>query len=494
MKQFLARPQFKIAVFVIVLVFTFLLRAHNYEKTPTPNHLDEMLYAWSGIYLVETGTPVSWSTLDYPKRAEVFKGEKNWQGGYPKASVTLYKPWLDQPPLFSLLVGYVAHLYKASRESWIPSSYIRLPMVFIATVVSLLIFLIAKKTNGFWTGILAMMIYGLTPVFVFGARTALPENLIALFLCLIVYLLLLYEQKLQLRYLWLIPILSGLAGLAKPTGYALIIFGLFWFILTSARKFSYKKILVIIAALIGLFLPFVAAYFVYGNYYDPAIFARISQIQASRPVGFASLTWFFISPSYRAMEILKDGWYMFCLLALAFFMIKPPVDHQRIVLFAAVFWILVVMLSGGEGDLLPWYRFGAFPFLAIIGAWGVSIVYKNTSFFTNVLVVGLFVSSRSLLVNAFRPNITPSDFRLTVGALLTPSVLNWVFPHNWLKNLTVAIITITIIVGGYLNIIYIYNAYELACENQTCPIVPTTFISSLHLPVVWRWMVLKDLK
>jgi len=81
-------------------LFIFILRAHNYERFPSPNHLDEQLYALSGIYLVETGVPVSWSTLDYPKSAEVYKGTISYQGGEPSASVTLYKPWLDEPPLF----------------------------------------------------------------------------------------------------------------------------------------------------------------------------------------------------------------------------------------------------------------------------------------------------------------------------------------------------------------------------------------------------------
>src|SRR5207244_2495429 len=100
-------------------------------------------------------------------------------GDIPKASVTLYKPWLDEPPLFSLLVGYFAHINHANREEFVPSSFIRIPMVILGTLASFLIFLITKKLSGFWTGVLAMIIYGITPIMVFGSRTALPENLIA---------------------------------------------------------------------------------------------------------------------------------------------------------------------------------------------------------------------------------------------------------------------------------------------------------------------------
>ena len=171
---------FKTSVFLLVFVFTFILRAHNYERTPTSNHLDEMLYAWSGLYLIETGVPVSWSTLDYPKRAEVYKGEINYKGEAPKASVTLYKPWLDQPPLFSLIVGYFAHINNADKTEFVPSSYIRIPTVLFGAVTSVFIFLIARLVSGYWIGILSMIIYGTVPIMVFGSRTALPANLIAL--------------------------------------------------------------------------------------------------------------------------------------------------------------------------------------------------------------------------------------------------------------------------------------------------------------------------
>ena len=137
----------KVGAFILVLFFTFVLRAHNYDRVPTANHLDEMLYAWSGIYLIETGEPVSWSTLDYPKRSEVYKGRISYKGGIPEAYVTLYKPWLDEPPLFSLIVGYFAHLYGADRNEFVPSSYIRVPVIIFSTLTSIMVFLIARVVS-----------------------------------------------------------------------------------------------------------------------------------------------------------------------------------------------------------------------------------------------------------------------------------------------------------------------------------------------------------
>lgn len=478
---------FKILLFVVVFLFTFILRAHNYEKTPTSNHLDEMLYAWSGLYLIETGVPVSWSTLDYPKEAEVFKGEIDYKRGPPKASVTLYKPWLDEPPVFSLIVGYFAKLYQAEKTDFIPSSYIRIPTVIFAAITSIFIFLIAKLVSGFWTGILSMIIYGTTPVIVFASRTALPENLIALLFVILAFLLLKFYQKPNMIYLIPIPLLVGLAGLSKPTGF---------FLLFVAIYFIFKKLFDIegiksagrkVGLLILSTIPFVALFIFYGIYYDAEIFWSITSIQSFRPVGFNSLGWFFISPAYQT-AILKDSWYIFCLLSAAFFLFSPKEGLKRMISILFIFWVGVVMLTGGEGDLLPWYRFPIFPFLAILGAWGIQLLIQKANLFTSFLAVGLLLGARSLLVNAFRPNVTPLDYRIIFSTLMVPSILWSIFEKDWMQKLNRVVLILVIIVGIYFNTVYIYNEFDISCQNVDCPLVPTTWLSTLYFPIIWRWI------
>ena len=185
----------KVFIFVLVFYVTFILRAHNYERVPSPSHLDEMMYAWSGINLIETGVPISWSTLDYPARAEVYKGTMSYLGGDPQASVALYKPWLDQPPLFSLIAGGFAHIYGADKNGFMPSSYIRMPVVLMGAVTSIFVFLIMRLVSGYWTGILAMTIYGTVPLLVFASRSALAENFIAMNLMITVYLMIKFVKS-----------------------------------------------------------------------------------------------------------------------------------------------------------------------------------------------------------------------------------------------------------------------------------------------------------
>lgn len=480
----------KIILFLAVFVFTFILRAHNYERVPTSNHLDEMLYAWSGINIIETGVPVSWSTLDYPKRAEVFKGKIDYKGGPPEASVTLYKPWLDEPPLFSVLVGYFAHIYGANRNEFIPSSYIRIPMIYIAALVSILVFLITQKLAGFKTGLLAMLIYGVTPVFVFGSRTAMPENLIALCFVVIMWLLLKYREKLNFWTLVPIPVLVGIAGLSKPTGYFLLLFSVLVMVWFSAKKITVKQIITRSIYLILGVVPFVAYYFWYSYHLDPEIFKIVFSIQSGRPVGFSSFAWFLISPSFDTF-IFKDGWYLFSVVYALYLLIKPKDINLKFISLAFVFWMLVAMFTGGEADLLSWYRFPVFPILAIISALGVRHLIGLNNPFSTFIFFGLLLTSRFLLSTPFNPNVEPMAYRVWLVILLAPGLLSFVFKNKIFKNLNKIVAVGIIVVGMFLNVSLIYSYYELICEAKTCSMVPTTKLSELRFPFVWRFLTFK---
>lgn len=468
-------------IFLIVLYFTFVIRAHNYDRIPGFGHLEEMLYAWSGIYLVQTGSPVSWSTLDYPPRSEVFKGEIGYETNTIKVGVNLYRPWLDEPPVFSLLVGWFAHIFGAERDQIIPPAYMRFPVIFISAITSILVFLVARLVSGYWTGILAMLIYGLTPIMVFGSRLAVPENLIAMLFMLTIYLLLKFHQTLKIRYVLVIPLLVGIAGLSKPTGYFIAPFAIF---MVFMKKY-YKTSLYLLLATI----PFVALFFAYGLYYDPEIFWRITGIQAYRPVGFSSLGWFFVSPAYDITTV-TDSWYIFCLLSAAYFIFAPKKGLEFFISLAFIYWVMVVMISGGEADLLPWYRYPVFPLLSILGAWGFQLLISKGNIFSAFFAFGMLLGNRFLLVNAFRQNIQPIEYRVIFTSLMLPSALNLVLNKDWLTKITRIMIIAVIVIAGYLNAVYIYNRFDLECQSKSCEFGPQNSLSTMHFPILWRFFVL----
>lgn len=475
----------RLTIFIIVLIFTFILRAHNFDRVPTMGHLEEQMFAWAGINLIERGIPRAWSSLDFPERAIVYKGAVDYQGGEPTVHVNMVEPWLEHPPLFSLLVGSFAHWYQADRDGVIPTSFIRTPLMIASIFTSIMIFLVTRLISGYWTAILAMLIYGVTPILALGSRLAVPENIIALIYLIVIYLLIKFQLDQKFKYLFAIPILVGIAGLSKATGF----FPIFLAIYVVLLKHSYKSVLYLFVAT----LPFVVLFFAYGLYFDKEIFWGITAIQASRPVGFGGLGWFFVSPAYDITELV-DGWFIFLLLSAAFFLFSPQESLKRFISLSFIFWIGVVMFSGGETDLLPWYRYPSYPLLAIMGAWGVQTLVRRADFFATFLIAGLLLGNRMLLVNAFRPNMLPMNFRLIFSLLLLPVLLNSIFKKDYLEKLTRMVLVSIIIIGIYFNIVYIYNIFELKCESQSCPIGPSTRLSTVHFPFIWRWLVLGEPK
>lgn len=476
---------FKVVIFLIVLIFTFILKAHNYDRVPAMGHLEEQMFAWAGIHLIERGIPRAWTSLDFPERAIVSKGAVSYKGGDPIVYVDMVEPWLEHPPIFSLLVGSFAHLYQANRDQIIPTSFIRTPIIIASLLTSIMIFFVARLISGYWTAILSMLIYGVTPVIVLGSRLAVPENIIALIYLVTIYLLIKYQHATKFKYLLAIPLLVGIAGLSKATGFFIIFLAIY----VTLLKHRFKGALYLFLATI----PFVISFFVYGLYFDPEIFWRITSIQASRPVGFGNLGWFFVSPAYDIVELV-DGWFIFLLLSTVFPLFSPQAGIKRFISLCIVFWIAVIMFSGGETDLLPWYRYPSYPLLAITGAWGLQFLYKRADFFASFLITGLLLGNRMLLVNAFRPNIAPMNFRIIFSLLILPAILRTIFDKIYWEKLIRAIFIIIIIIGIYFNAVYLYNIFELKCESQSCPIGPSTRLSTMRFPLIWRFFVLGDSK
>lgn len=481
--------KYKFFAFLLFFLFTFILRAHNYEKTPGIGHLDEQLYALSGVSLIKSGTPVSWSTLDYPKSTQVYQGEINYKGGDPKASVTLYKPWLDEPPLFSYLVGYFAVLGGVNEKEFVPSIFIRFPIIFISALTSVIVFLIAKKLSGFWFGILSMVVYSTVPIFVFASRTAMPETLISFCFALLVYLILLFREKGSLWFVLPAPLLAGIAGLSKPTGFLIVLFAVFFIFWSFYQRKDIKKAVSYSLLIFFLTLPFVAFYFWWGYNFDWDIFLHINSIQSSRPIGFGSLAWFFITPSYDTV-VLRDSWFVFALLSVAFFVFKGVKGDKFVILMAFVFWVLVVMISGGENDLLAWYRFPSYPFLSIILSWGLVYLVKKANFFAMFLAAGLLLGNRMLLVNPFHPNINPASYRMLIFIFMIFPLLYIIFKKTYFKKITRLLILTIILVGIFFNVKYVYNSFELACQSRSCVIVGSNWLSELRIPFFWRFLII----
>ena len=470
----------KIIGVVGLFVFLAILRLHEYDRLPGSTHAEELLYSWSGIHLIETGVPQSWSTLDYPKENLVFDGIVG-KGNTLSLPAKLYRPWLDEPPLYSLMSGGVAHWYGDDRNLVIPTSHSRVPSV-IASVISLaLVFWVGFKFFSLQVGVLAMLFYGVTPTFVFGSRLSVPENILAMVVvgCLLLAKAYLKKPKAFIAVLW--GLFSAILGLMKPTGFFLAPLTIF----LCLKKRRYLD-----ATVITLFTVLgVVAFVAYGKYFDWELFQNIVRIQGTRFAGWSGLGYIFTSPAFDIYNFY-DGWYIFGLGASLIYTLKKVKSPSlNLLSLFFVYWLMVAVLSGTEQDLLPWYRYTMFPLMAVFGGLGLRYVIKNANFYTAVMVVGLLLSSRFYLMNAFRPTTPTIVFRLTYGLALLPSLLFMLYKWPWLKTVTQYIVIIFIGLGVFFNSRYIYSAFEVRCESIDCPFGPTTKLSEVRVPFIWRILV-----
>ncbi|OGM22621.1 hypothetical protein A2961_03475 [Candidatus Woesebacteria bacterium RIFCSPLOWO2_01_FULL_39_21] len=474
----------KYIIFFFIFIFLAIIKLHEYERWPGPAHAEELAFGWAGINLIETGVPVSWSTLDYPESSLVFDGIVGDKAGlYLPAK--LYKPWLDQPPLYSLLSGGAAHLFGDSRDGVLPSAHTRVPSVLISLLTMALVFYIAQKFFNYWVGILATVFYGTSPIIVFGSRLSVPENVFALAFIGSILLVKRYLDRPTLKYAILFGCISVLLGLMKPTGFFFA--PLYMFFIVKKRRWQ-DLIVIFVILLAGIF-----AFFVYGYHYNWELFLRILNIQSTRFAGWSGLSYIFTTPAHD-IYLLYDGWYIFCLFSAIYFLFnknKPRVIS--LLTFFLVYWLLVVVFSGTEQDLLPWYRYPIFPILSVFGALGFVKLYKNPNFITTALLVGLLLSSRYLLKNDFRSTTPPNVFRATYALALLPSLGHLLFKKNWMLKLSKVVIVLLFALGVFFNTKYIYNAFSIRCENvPSCTLGPSTRLSEVHLPIIWRFFIIKN--
>lgn len=450
-----------------------ILKLHDYDRVPEANHAEELLYSWSGIHLIQTGVPQSWSTLDYPNEYLVFDGVVQGDNGL-SLPAKLYSPWVDEPPLYSILSGGAAHLLGADRNEVIPAGYSRLPSVFMSLGTMALVFFVAYKFFDYKIGLIAMLFYGLTPTFVFGSRLSVPENITAFFVLLSLYLGWLYQRKPKVIYPIFFGIFSIILGLMKPTGFFLAPIMIF----LAMQKKRWKDAAIIFSlAMLGVLL-----FVLYGYLINWDLFMQIVTIQGARFSGWTGLGFTLVTTAYDIF-IEYDGWYIFTLISTLLFVFrKNKSDKLQLLSLFWMYWLLMVVFSGSEQDLLPWYRYPMFPLMAIFGGLGAWEMWKRNNFYTVALIIGLVLTSRFYVHNDFRPTTPSLVFRFTYLLAVLPSLAYMIWNKDIYKKLSKAAVVIFFALGVFYNAKYIYSAFPIKCESKTCPIGPSTVFSRAQIP------------
>ena len=453
---------------ILVFLLGIFLRLWKYPYYPFVGHAEEYLFVWSGLSLIEKGVPISWNDLPV-------YGEKNiyWTGVAPNSGpsqggigVRLLKPWLDEPPIFSLIVGGISKLYNLPNFTVISSYVIRIPSLIFSFTVMLFLFLLTRKLFDYQIALISLLFYAITPTFIFGSRLAVPENMITMLMVICLWLMVNYLENSKKWQRNLAVILAVLAGLAKPTGFLLVPFVSF-FVFKERRWSEGLKIL-----LTGTIL-FLGPFLAYGAYFDWELFKKVIAIQGTRPAGWSSLAYIFTNPGF-SVEIFLD-----CLIVLGFFSLiflifkKNKTKGEEIIVFSFVYALLVTAISGGKHDQLAWYRYPMYPFMSVTMALLIKEVISFPTFEASALVIPLLIGNIDLLENPFfKFNfiLQSTWFRAVFLFLLLPSIFSLVFKHKFWLELSKVSIIFSLAIAILVNFWVVKTRFNILCDHEHCPL------------------------
>ncbi|KKS84086.1 MAG: Glycosyl transferase family 39 [Candidatus Gottesmanbacteria bacterium GW2011_GWA1_43_11] len=389
-----------IAILACIAIFGVLLRLVSYDTLPPHGETaDEFLYPWAGMSLITTGVPSSWSWFTSYSEGTVYN---KWGGPF-----RIVSPWLEKPPLYSLLSGSWM-LATGARDFFdVRLSVLRLLPITLSFVTIVLVGALAAKVLTPATGLLAALLYATIPTIAVSNRFSLTENLLTplILLTLLAYYYFL-ESKRKLAFGLLLATGVFLAVLTKQIGISLLIT---ISVLLLAQR-TWKMLgLVVLAGLAGF-----GIYYGMGIYYGWEQFMRVQNefqqvfTSAGLPELMASL--FSFSTVGRKDHLLFDGSMLLGYLILFAAPLWTAVEIHTasligaarsktfaLFLFPFVFLVCLSLVASGAGfSFYGWHVFPLFPFITIFLAQMLLNYWRGKlSPFTS-LIIFLFLASSTL--------------------------------------------------------------------------------------------------
>jgi len=397
----------KILLIILVLLFSLLLRLHNYAIYPQRGATsDEYTYSFLGVSLLTKGKPISWS--NFPAYKEVTN--LTIRGIY----FPIVSPYFDHPPLNGLLVGGFALLFGQNSFEKITLEVIRIVPIILATISSILVFLIAKKLYGYKIALWSLIIFSTVPAFVMNMRVVFAEDLLTVFFLLAILLFISVRQVTQKTAVFL-GVLAGLSLLTKIAGLSVFFFLLLLFLHQNAKK-KYVAIFSLV------FLFFVGILLLYAFYFDWNLFWEIQSTQSTRNIGPNTLL-ILTTMTTIVNKIVPDGWYFFGFLS--FFTSFWDFGKNKFLLIPGVVYFLFLLLSMTQEGNSGWYMIPLFPIFSILIAKFVfdSLSKPSFAFMLFLIFIG-WNHVHYLLEVPF--GLTPIRFRLVTLLIFLPFLVLYI--------------------------------------------------------------------
>ena len=267
---------------------------------------DEYAWTWSGMTLIQRGTPEAWSMLTayLPVRRNI-----EWRGHRYR----MVKPWLDHPPLYALYAGGWM-LALGQRDMFeVDLWQMRLGSLLLDAVCFVLLSLVLRRLLPTAEILVALLLYAVMPAIVLHQRLVICENMyVPLTLGILLLLLQQSREFARARALAIFALCAALP-LLKVAALTSSVFLLLWALIDGApreRWISAGTIALGTGTGLGVYLW-------YAQHVDANLFWEVMTNQQDRWKGFAGMEALLFTPRLVNQGLRDLLAVLGCVLALA---------------------------------------------------------------------------------------------------------------------------------------------------------------------------------
>lgn len=393
------------SIVLALLVLGLILRFHNYAAYPQRGATsDEYAFAFSGISLLTGGVPIGWSAIPlYNDRTDL-----TIDGLY----FPLVRPYLDHPPLFSLLVGAWEMVARETTFQEIRLATMRVIPVTLSLVASIFLYALTKQLYRARVALWSLAIYATATIIVVNSRIVVAESLLTLIWLAALWFVARQTKRITWHKSLLLGALCATAILTKALG---IVVWLSVMTIMVYKRVPLKHVAwATVASLGGLF-----AWYLYGSAYDETLFWAIQSYQGTTRVLGPKTIWMLLGTPSIVNTMYYDGWYFWGMFALG--VAGLNIRKNLMIVLPAFVYLLLIIVSVNEMDIHGWYLVPLFPFLAVAGGKLLVESIENSRGTLPVwaTLVGAYLI-QSLYATPF--GLTPSMYRWLVVVVLVPAV------------------------------------------------------------------------
>src|SRR3972149_9018277 len=133
----------------ILVLLGVILRSYKVDVYPVDNNDDGLFYTWAGLSLYDNPlSPASHSIFDRDNPALIWRSQFMDFQPLDRFGLKLINPWLDHPPLATLLIALPAKLLGYQTFELVPQIIVRFPAIIASIFTLWLTYLVAFKLFG----------------------------------------------------------------------------------------------------------------------------------------------------------------------------------------------------------------------------------------------------------------------------------------------------------------------------------------------------------